>query len=353
MAFDKGRALVIGIANYQEVSGLPDAVLNDARDVASLLKSNDYCGFPASNVQLLEDGQATLSGIKTALSDLASSVQPDDSVVIFFSGHGARIGQGSNTTSALIPFDTKLNDPQRTTFLEADFSAALVEIKAKRLVVLIDACHAGGAAVLKGTSDVNVLPGFDEKSLQNLAAGVGRVIIASSRSSETSLVLSGARNSVFTSRLLEALQGKARTAGDGLIRVFDVFNYIAEHVAGTVPGRQHPIFKASDVEENFPVALECGGSKSIALNTSQTTPWRDLEQIMVDLYPAGPTDQEIWARAGGDISRLKLNGTGRANWFTALRTLKLGGGGVNINLRSLIEASMDDYPFHPELAALK
>ncbi|UHH29027.1 caspase family protein [Pseudomonas veronii] len=353
MTFDKGRALVIGIANYQEVSGLPDAVLNDARDVASLLKSNDYCGFPADNVHMLLDGQATLSAIKVALSDLASSVQPEDSVVIFFSGHGARMGQGLNVTSALIPFDTKLSDLQCTTLLEADFSAALAQIKAKRLLVLIDACHAGGAAVLKGALDMNVLPGFDEKSLQNLATGTGRVIIASSRSSETSLVLGGARNSVFTSRLLEALQGKARTVGDGLIRVFDVFNYIAEQVAGTVPGRQHPIFKASDVEENFPVALECGGSKSIAVNTSKTTLWRDLEQIMADLYPAGPIDQEIWARAGGDISRLKLNGTGRANWFAALRILKLGGGGQNISPRSLIEASMDDFPYHPELAALK
>lgn len=353
MKFDTGRALVVGVANYQEVNGLPDAVLNDARDVASLLQSNDYCGFPADNVQLLLDGQATLSAIKSALSDLASSVQPEDSVVIFFSGHGTRIGQGADVTSALIPFDTKLNDLESTTLLEAEFSAALGQIKAKRLLVLIDACHAGGAGVLKGALDTNMLTGFDEKSLQNLATGIGRVIIASSRSSETSLVLRGARNSVFTTRLLEALQGKALTFGDGLIRVFDVFNYIAEHVSKTVPGRQHPIFKASDLEDNFPVALECGGSKSIEFNTTKTIPWRDLEQIMADLYPAGPTDQEIWARAGGDVSRLKLNGTGRANWFAALRILKLGGGGHNISSRSLIDASMDDFPYHPELSALK
>src|SRR3954452_1151258 len=62
-----------------------------------------------------------------------------------------------------------------------------------------------------------------------------------------------------------------------------------------------------------------------------------------DLYPAGPTDQDIWARAGGDVSRLKLSGTGRANWFAALRVLKLGGGGQNITRQSLLKAALNDF----------
>ncbi|MER7005248.1 effector-associated domain EAD1-containing protein [Dactylosporangium sp. NPDC000555] len=74
---------------------------------------------------------------------------------------------------------------------------------------------------------------------------------------------------------------------------------------------------------------------------------------MADLYPAGPTDQDIWARAGGDVSRLKLSGTGRANWFAALRALRLGGGGHNINARSLLDSAISDFPHHPELTALK
>jgi hypothetical protein len=350
--FDKGRALVIGVANYSEISCLPDAVLNDARDVASMLQSDAYCGFPATNVRLLLDDQATLSAIKGALADLASAADPDDTVVIFFSGHGARFLQGTTETSALVSFDSKCSDLLSTTLTEADFSAALAKIKAKRLLVLIDACHAGGAGVLKGDGDGDIRFGFDEKSLQRLAEGAGRVIMASSRATETSLVLPGARNSVFTSKLLEALRGKARTVGDGLIRVFDVFNYVAEQVARGVPGRQHPLFKASDLESNFPIALECGGVKTVSTQTGVSEGWRELEQIMADLYPAGPNDQDIWARAGGDLSRLKLSGTGRANWFSAIRALKLGGGGVAISRRALIEAALDDYPHHPELAAL-
>jgi hypothetical protein len=354
MRSDQSHALVIGIANYDdEVGALPEAVLNDARDMASVLESRDYCGFLASNVRLVIDNQATLNAIRASLADLALSAGVDDTVVIFFSGHGTRLGSGPNESSALLPIDCQIGFLEKTTLPEAEFTAALAAIKAKRLMVLIDACHAGGAGHLKGNDNRDFRFGFDEKSLHRLAQGSGRVIIASSRASETSIVLRGERNSVFTGRLLEALKGKALTQGDGLIRVFEVFNYVSEQVKRTVPGEQHPIFKTSDLEDNFPVALDRGGSKVPRAPLVANEGWHDIESIMADLYPTGPTDQAIWSRAGGDISRLALTGTGRANWFTALRTLKLGGGGKGLSLRVLIEAALDDYPQHAKLLALR
>ena len=56
---------------------------------------------------------------------------------------------------------------------------------------------------------------------------------------------------MFTSKLLDALRGEAQTSGDGVIRVFEIFNHVAQMVKAAVPGRQHPIFKASDLEDNF------------------------------------------------------------------------------------------------------
>lgn len=352
MEFNKGRALVVGLARYDEVSGLPDAVLNDARDVADLLRAGDYCGFPAANVRVLLDDQATLDALRSALADLAAASSEDDTIIVFFSGHGARLGQEPDETSALVPFDARFSDLDGSTLSESELSSSLAKIKAKRLLVLIDACHAGGAGVLKGGNGTARF-GFEEKTLRRLASGTGRVIMASSRANETSLVMPGARNSVFTEKVLEALRGQARTTGDGLIRVFDIFNYVAEHVAQTVPGRQHPIFKASDLEDNFPVALERGGTKSAGVATGSGEGWRELEQLLAELYPAGPADQEIWSRAGGDLSRLKLGGTGRANWFAALRTLKLGGGGSGMSRQALISASLDDFPQHAELIRLQ
>jgi len=356
--FSTGHAIVVAVANYEEINNLPEAVLNDARDIASVLTSREHCGYDPKNVRVLLDGDGTLVKLREALDAVASASEPDDTVVVFFSGHGALLGDPADPTSVLLPVDCKLDAIAATSLSEAEFSAALHRIKARRLLVLLDACHSGGAGSFKGAHGVG-LPslGYSEKALGRLAQGAGRVLIASSRASETSLVSPGSRNSIFTQHLLEALRGEGYTRGDGVIRVFEIFNHVAEKVPRTVSGRQHPIFKASNLEDNFPVALDSGGTKEISTgslrpSSGEANTWRRLEEMLAELYPAGPHDQEIWARAGGDLSRLRLNSTGRANWFAALRTLRQGGGGAGIQKQSLIKAALEDYPHHPELMAL-
>lgn len=354
--FAAGYAIVIGIASYWSIPSLPDAVRNDARDIAGILTSTAYCGYKASNVHLLLDGDATLPRIRAALASVATASGAEDSVVVFFSGHGGIISSGAHHASALLPVEFDASRACATCVSEAELSSALQHISARRVVVVIDACHAGGAASFKGPTRRESLPvGYSEKSLGRLAHGTGRVVIASSRADEASLVLGHARNSVFTATFLNALRGKAQTRGDGVIRVFDIFNYVSEMVQRTVPGRQHPVFKASGLEDNFPVIRDRGGIKAVSGDATLAVVAgdpRQLESVIADLYPAGPMDQEIWARAGGDPSRLDLNGTGRAVWFRAMRSLRLGGGGVGIRRESLIAAALDDYPHHPVLTAL-
>jgi hypothetical protein len=354
--FPSGHALVVAVAAYPKVTPLPAAVLNDAREVAAVLMSPVHCGYNPNNVTLLLDAQATLDALRRELAALATRAKPDDTVMLFFSGHGARLGDPANQESALIPYDCDPANAASTVLSEAELSAAIASITAQRLVVLIDACHSGGAGSFKASNDVE-LPdlGFSEKSLDRLAQGTGRVLIASSRASETSLVLPGATNSLFTQYLVDALRGGARTHGDGLIRIFEVFNHVAEKVRGAAPGRQHPIFKASDLEDNFAVALDRGGVKSAGSTVARDASpdfWRRLEDVLADLYPVGPQDQEIWARAGGDLSRLRLAGTGRANWFAALRILRQGGGGTEITQQTLVKAALEDFPHHPDLLRL-
>ena len=350
-AFSGGHALVIAVADYAQVNPLPPSVINDAQDIVATLTSAAHCVYAPQNVKLLLDNQATLEAIRQELEALAVRTQPSDTVLIFFSGHGTRLG---GDESALVPFDCETGRIAQTTLSEQEFSAALARIKAERLVVLIDACHAGAAASFKGDSAALDL-GFNEKSLSQLAQGTGRVMIASSRASEYSHVLGGARNSLFTEHLLGALRGGACTHGDGLVRVFEVFNHVSERVRQAMPGRQHPIFKASDLEDNFPVAFELGGVKRLDATPAAVDGgkvWRQLEEILSDLYPAGPQDQELWLRAGGDVSRLRLGATGRASWFAALRTLRQGGGGAGISQSSLIDTTLQDFPHHQELTTL-
>lgn len=354
--FSKGHALIISVANYSQVSPLPNTVLNDGRDMYSTLTSPLHCGYKTSNVTLLLDDEATLVAMRRELAALAERAKSSDTVVIFFSGHGARIGEGIEASSALIPFDCSMDNFIESVMSEEYFSLALNEIKAARVVVFIDACHSGASVSFKNINNSFLGLGYSEKSLTRLTEGSGRVLIASSRASEYSLVFNGARNSLFTEHLLSVLRGGRSTQGDGLIRVFEVFNHVSEQVRSAASGTQHPIFKASDLEDNFPIALDCGGVHKLAdtlLPNEKVKIWRKLCDIFSELYPAGPQDEDIWFRSGGDISRIRLSGSGRNNWRAALRVLQQGGGGVSITKSSLINEALNDFPHHQQLKSMK
>lgn len=251
-AFEQGHALVIGVANYVRVTPLPKAILKDACDLHQLLTDPTACGYPAANVIPLLDSQATGAGIRTALATMARRTGPDNTTVIFFSGHGAHNPAGGDSQQYLLPYDCDAADLPGTAIVGDEMTAMLQRIKSGRLLVLFDSCHSGGAGDPKGS-----LPqfkrGLDEAYYEALAQGKGRVIMASSRPDELSWALSGMKNSLFTHYLLEALRGQARTLGDGYVRVFDVFRHLAEHVPSRA--NQHPIFKATALEEDFPIAI--------------------------------------------------------------------------------------------------
>src|ERR1041385_6537660 len=239
-----GHALVIGIDEYQNIGRLPAAVINDASDLASFLCDPVFCGYHKSRVKALLGPAATRQAITKAVLEVSSKAKSDDTVLIFFSGHGARIGTSQSGHSCLLPVDF---DPQRptTSVLDSEeFSRLLTNIPSKRLLVLLDACHAGGAAVIKGLStEYAIKVGLDQNAYDRLAQGAGRVIIASCLPSEVSWVHSGMRNSVFTHCLLQALRDSEDRRGDRLIRIMEVFHDMSVQRTRLEP-RQHPVLKA-------------------------------------------------------------------------------------------------------------
>lgn len=360
IGYPQGHALLIGVSKYHKINSLPPAILNDVTDVADTLVSPQYCGYAPANVVTLLDAEATRGAVLKELSELAVRAGPDDTACVFFSGHGGVLGKPDNEYSVLCTVDCDLADTENTTVSSDELAVALSQIKAKRLLVFIDACHAGGAAVSKKLTDGKgreLKSGYAQSTFAKLAVGSGRALMASCRADEFSALLMGARNSVFTTALLAGLQGAADKSGSGFIKVFDLFEYVSEEVPKLIHDDQHPIFKADNFEGNFAVALSQGGKKSLQrLGATSTVPegasWAELEQIMAELYPFGPRDQEVWSRAGGDLSRLQMHPSGHAAWHAALRALKQGGGGKGITFGSLLTTVKDDFPNHPQLAAV-
>lgn len=355
--YPQGHALLIGVANYQQISSLPAAILNDVNDVAATLSSPQYCAYSPANVVTLLDANATRAAVLKGLDELAARAGPDDTACVFFSGHGGVVGSPGNEGSVLVTVDSDLADIENTSISSNELATALAQIKAKRLLVFIDACHAGGAAISKRLTDGKgreLKSGYSQDTFATLAVGSGRALMASCRADEVSTVFIGARNSVFTTALLAGLRGSADKDASGFIKVFDLFNYVSEEVPKLIPGNQHPVFKADNLEGNFAVSLSQGGKKSSQTPAVQEeAPWLMLEEILIELYPFGPRDQEVWSRAGGDLSRLQFHPTGLAAWHAAFRTLKQGGGGRSINFGTLLSTAKEDFSNHPQLAVLK
>ena len=69
-----------------------------------------------------------------------------------------------------------------------------------------------------------------------------------------------------------------------------------------------------------------------------------LLNTLVEMYPQGPEQDDIWKRAGGDVSILTNSMNRRSQWYNALERLALGGGGAKISLQTLIEQVKIDNP---------
>ena len=352
--FSFGRALVIGIGDYIHLSSLSPEPVYDAQDVAKLLVSPTHCGYLPENVHTLLDAQASRSAIVDALQKLAIDAQPSDTVVVYFSGHGAQRLSGIDVGTYLCPHDFDRARVRETGIETEELSDLLKQIRAERLLVLVDACHSAGAARIKdGGIDIAKWV-FGGPKLEALAQGKGRVIISASAADEVSWIVSQYRNSLFTHFLLKGLQGDVDKGSDGLIRVLDLFTYLADQVS-KVKSTQNPVL-TTHTQHNFPIALRKGGrlkSEEAPLIARQDASNASaMEEALVSLYPQGPLESEIWSRAGGDVSGLRLGMNGRAAWHSALRIMAQGGGGAGISRESLLKEAFKDFGNNPVLKEL-
>jgi hypothetical protein len=258
---NNAHALIVGIANYTRIAPLPETVLKDARDVHELLLNPQYGGYAGDNTKLLLDKDATKENINRALAELAGRADPESVVIIYLSGHGGRVESGTHAGQYILPVNASYDSAEalaRTAISGAEFTRAVEKIAARKVVVLFDCCYAAGIKDAAAPSSLKL--GLSERYYEELQAGRGRVVIASSRGTEYSHVLPEAKNSLFTQHLLAGLQGGI-PSDDGFIRIFDLFEYVQPRVTGDVP-TQHPVFRG-ELEENFPVALYVGGVKGV------------------------------------------------------------------------------------------
>lgn len=78
--------------------------------------------------------------------------------------------------------------------------------------------------------------------------------------------------------------------------------------------------------------------------------WQLFEKIVIEVYPQGPQENEIWSRAGGAMDVLEYAGNARARWHSAIRRLRAGGGSTSAN--RLLSEMRAEFPANRDLESI-
>ncbi|RLT42297.1 MAG: hypothetical protein DWI57_05775 [Chloroflexi bacterium] len=305
---ENAHALVVGIANYQFVGGLSASVLRDSMDIYKTLTDPEACAYPQKNVTLLQNEKATGAALRDALASLAAKTDGNSIVTVYLSSHGGRIEEGPHRGEYIAPVDARFDpaDPSQlaaTAISGDEFSAALAAIPARKVLVILDCCHAGGIGETKSLTPANGLTkGFSQAMYDRLGAGQGRAILASARPEEESYILFGDQNSLFTKHLLAGLRGGV-AGEDEFVRIFRLYEYVQPKVTAQQPN-QHPRFK-SNLEENFPVAFYKGGQKKQIAPAPATTEAEFAYDVYISYTDKEPDASWVWETF---IPKLKAEG---------------------------------------------
>jgi uncharacterized caspase-like protein len=196
---------VVGIDDYQEVAKLNNPV-RDAEAVRDLLM--ERYRFQADHLYELYNQQATRRNIMNGLRGLITKLQPEDSLIIYFSGHGhydQLLDEGY-----WVPVDATHQNVDN--YIPYTFIQQVVrKIPARHILLLVDSCYSG-AVLVRGERDLVKERLERDPSRWIIASGRNEVVVDQSQLNE--------RHSPFADALLELL-GNYSQEGLTTLRLID------------------------------------------------------------------------------------------------------------------------------------
>jgi hypothetical protein len=133
--FGRYYAIVIGNQNYQQIESLQTPKYDAAR--AARILADKY-GF---TVQILDDAN-DITMLKT-INDLNAVLKPEDNVLIYYAGHGARLKSGAMESGYWLPVNADAPPEDRFWVPNEQITGHLGRLAAKRVLVVADSCYSG------------------------------------------------------------------------------------------------------------------------------------------------------------------------------------------------------------------
>ena len=204
----KRWAVLIGVDKYEDETGI-GSLKYCGQDMKLLYRvlTGPAGGFAPENVLLMTQDaiqpkrRPTRSFIVTMVPNWLSDAKPEDDVLIAFSGHGVE----QDGKAYLLPSDAMHANAALTGIPVSLVKDWLANCRAKRKILILDACHSGAG---------KEAPAMSEAFWEDAERGEGFVRLAScgpkqkSNEDDDLVSLEGKGHGVFTYYLAEGLEGK-------------------------------------------------------------------------------------------------------------------------------------------------
>lgn len=201
--YGKSYAVVIGIDEYPFLPHdrqLKYAV-NDAKGMKKVLETN----YKFDKIFTLYNKEATRGRILDLLTEeIPTQLGENDSLVVFFAGHGDQIKRPDGDVGYLVPHDGQIGKMSSVISMSEVRDTISKSIPAKHVFYVIDACYGG---LLTATRAVDQSPRRDLAYLNEITKERVRQVLTAGGQGQEVLDGGPGGHSVFTGRLIEILQG--------------------------------------------------------------------------------------------------------------------------------------------------
>ena len=216
MNFGRYYAIVIGNQNYQQIESLQTPKYDAAR--AARILADKY-GF---TVQILDDAN-DITMLKT-INDLNAVLKPEDNVLIYYAGHGARLKSGAMESGYWLPVNADAPPEDRFWVPNEQITGHLGRLVAKRVLVVADSCYSGLLSTDPSYLFLNDKVSYSKEYIKYKLPKRSRLLLSSGGDKPVLDEGSGG-NSVFARAFLDELE-----ANQGIMSSPELFSRIRKRV---------------------------------------------------------------------------------------------------------------------------
>ena len=225
----------VGINKYRNPALNLNYAVPDAKSIAGFFRQKGQL-FKKVNIIEIYDAEATKERILAKLSELEKT-NPQDAVLLYLAGHGENVKDVWYFIPHELTYPEREEHVQTKGISSAELASAMKNIRAQKILMLVDACKSGAVLV--------AFRGFeDRKALSQLSRSTGTHVVAASTKDQFAAEVKDLGHGVFTYTLLEGLKGKA-AGGSDTVTVRKLMGYIEEQLP--------EITKKYKQEAQFPV----------------------------------------------------------------------------------------------------